>query len=152
MFKSSIYTVAIISLMGASVAQAQTFTFKSTDSNDPKVIGGVGVDGKDYVAASWSGTSNVKNADGTSYKSSFSCMSMTQPPNSQIFETHVVCDMTSPRGNASMVFGCIPLNAEKTEMNCMGGMSGKSGTYKDRSGTITTHITGNGSSGTGQWN
>ncbi|NNC35814.1 MAG: hypothetical protein HKO02_00035 [Hyphomonadaceae bacterium] len=152
MIKTSIYSIAIISLLGATAAHAETFTYKSIESSEPKVIGGVGQSGADYYASSWSGTTDVKNADGTSYKSSFTCMSMTQPPNSQIFATHVVCDMTSPRGNASMVFGCIPLNAEKTEMNCMGGMSGKSGTYQDRSGTITAHITPDGNSGTGQWN
>lgn len=152
MLKKTLYTTLAISVLSASVAHAEMFTYSSADNNDRKVIGGVGASGAEYFAASWSGTTDVKNDDGTSYKSSFSCMSMTQPPNSQIFETHVVCDMTSPRGNASMVFGCIPLNPEKTEMNCMGGMSGKSGSYKDRAGTITAHITPKGNTGTGQWN
>lgn len=151
MLKTTLYTTLAIALLGATTAHAQPFTFKSPPS-DAKVIGGVGADGTDYIGAQWSGTSDVKNADGTSYKSSHTCMSMTQPPNGRIFESHVICDMNSAKGNASMVFGCIPLNAEKTEMNCMGGMTGKSGSYKGRNGTISVHITPTGSNGTGQWN
>ena len=151
MIKHTFYTTLAVLALGASNAYAQSFTFESPPA-EPVIVGGVGSSGAEYFASHWSGKTKVKDEDGTTYDSSYTCISMTQPPNSNIFASNVVCDMHSPKGTASLVFGCVPLNAEKTSMNCMGGMSGKTGSYKDRNGTISSHNTPTGTTGTGQWN
>ena len=140
----------IIVFAGLGVANAQTFAFEGT-SSEPTRVGGIGPDHADYDASYWSGVTNVVVANGEKFKSAFTCISMEQPPSANIFDSHVACDSKSANGAFSGIFGCYPLNQEKTELSCVGGLSGKAGAYENRSGAMTIHVKGTVSKGVGQW-
>lgn len=127
-----------------------SFTFEST-SNELTQIGGDGSKDNPYMGAHWTGTSVGKLANGQETSSSFSCVSMTQPPNNSIFMMHMVCDITQESGSYSAVMGCQPLSDDAPNFSCIGGLRGKTGVFEGRRGSITNHAMGPKSSGTGQW-
>ncbi len=64
-----------------------------------------------------------------------------------------VCDVSQgDMVTSSVLFGCNYINEEKTESNCVGGLIGKDGDYKGKSGTIAWHGTADGAAGAGHWN
>ena len=150
MIKSALYVTFTMMLMGFSTAQAETFTYMSKTDNTT-IVGGVGPDGGDYVGTYSTGSGTSTSSDGKVAKSTSTCVSMKQPANSNIFASHVACDVTSADFTFSVVYGCNPLNKEATEMSCVGGLTGKSGKYEGKYGSITFHGKGGVGSGTGQW-
>lgn len=147
----TILTLALAStVLGFGTAHAQSFTYESKSST-PTVVGGVGPAGQDYVGAYWTVKTTAKNSDGSTTKGNSICVSMSQPPNSQIFDSHVACDVTASDGTFSVVFGCTVMNAETGETSCVGGMAGKTGKYTGATGNIVSHNKSGKSTGTGQW-
>ena len=150
MIKSIMYLVLTAAVIGIGTAQAQTFTFESK-SDDAIVVGGVGPQGAGYVGTYGTGSSVATNADGSKNKSTSKCISMMQPPNNQMFDAHVACDVTSDTGSFSLIAGCTVLNRESNEMSCVAGLTGKTGDLEGRSGAASWQAKGNISKGTGQW-
>ena len=150
MIKSTIYLTFVMLVLGVGAANAQTFTFEGK-GDEPTVVGGVGPKGDTYIGTYGTGNEVAINADGSKVKSTSKCVSMTQPPNANIFDAHVVCDVSGTDGTFSIVAGCNSTNAEAREMNCVGGMTGKTGELEGRSGTISWRAKGDVSKGTGQW-
>lgn len=140
--------IALAALAVSSAASGQTFTYNSTSTAPSTVVGGVAPDGRAFGAQALSGTSDIMMA-GKASKSSFKCVSMTQPANDQIFNVHMICDVAAPDGNFTSAWGCSILGKE--EMSCIGRLLGQTGAYAKRSGSITSHGMGTMSSGTGQW-
>ncbi len=140
---------ACLALASAGTARAQSFTYQSQADAPTVTVGAPGPDGKPFGAAVFSGTSDGVIVGGTKTKANFKCVSMSQPPRDSIFMTHMICDITSADGNYTVIFGCNQLGPE--ENSCVGGLTGKTGIYAARRGTVTGHSIGTKSSGTGQW-
>jgi len=130
-------------------AWAQTFTFVST-SEAPVTLGATTPEGS-VAGAYWTGASTATQADGTVNKSTFTCVSTSQPPRDSIFMVHGVCDGTGAEGDYTVYSGCNIMDADAGEMSCVGGLIGKSGEYEGRRGVLTIHSKGGDSVGTGQW-
>lgn len=150
MMKTILTLTLVSTVFGFSTAQAQSFTYESKDDT-PTVVGGVGPAGQDYVGAYWTAKTTAKNSDGSITKGKSVCVSMSQPPNSQIFDSHAACEVTATTGTFSVVFGCTLINAETGETSCAGGMTGKTGEFAGRRGNLTSHSKSEKSTGTGQW-
>jgi hypothetical protein len=126
------------------------FTFEST-SEAPVSVGGISPTGARYGGNYLTGTSKAKYENGKMTTSKYTCISMTQPPTDAIFKVHMMCDVDEAGNTFTAVMGCQFLKADGSEMSCIGGMQGKTGAYKGRSGSMTNHSTGSKASGTGQW-
>ena len=150
MMKTILTLTLASAVLGFGSAHAQSFTFESK-SSDPTVVGGVGPAGQDYIGAYWNAKTTAKNSDGSITKGKSVCVSMSQPPNSQIFDSHAACEVTATTGTFSVVFGCTLINAETGETSCVGGMAGKTGEFAGRRGNLTSHNKSEKSTGTGQW-
>jgi len=150
MIKSILTAAVILPFLAATTAHAQNFTYESS-ANDPLIVGGIGPSGNDYLGAYWTSENTTQLDDGTTRKSNSVCVSMRQPPNNQIFDSHIACEVTVSDGTFSAVFGCTLLDAKTNEMSCVGGLRGKSGAYKGKMGTITNYVKNGSSKGTGQW-
>ncbi len=149
--------IAALAMIGATAptsASAQagnvTFTFSST-SNAPTMLGGDGKNGVPYSGQHWTGSSTGKTSTGATTKTSFSCVSMTQPPTDTLFQAHMLCDITAADGGYSATMGCQFIDMAKGEVSCIGGLYGTSGAYTGKRGSITNHAKGSASTGTGQW-
>lgn len=138
----------IAALMIPASAMAQNFTYETneTDSTD---IGAPNPDGPSYFGSHSTGTSTRTNADGTKVKGKFECIAMSQPPG--IFKMHSICNMEEKDGNFSAVFGCNPMNEDGSEISCVGGMRGKTGTHEGKTGSMTFHGKDGSGKGTGNW-
>jgi hypothetical protein len=150
MIKSTVYIATAILALGFGSANAQTFNFESKNDT-PVVVGGIGPDAGSYIGTYVTGSGVSTYADGSKLKSKSKCVSMMQPPNGGIFAVHVACDVTGEAAVFSVAAGCNFMNKEKTETSCVGGLKGKTGELKDRTGSITWHTKGGTSKGTGQW-
>jgi hypothetical protein len=139
--------VAAISL--AAPAAAQTFTFQS-EGKPSTTITIPGPEGKPYGAAAFNGSGSTTWADGKKTTYTYTCISMSQPPNNSIFQSHMMCDVVAPDGTFAATFGCNAMAAD--EMGCVGGLTGKSGAYANKRGGLTSYGKGMKSWGTGQWN
>ena len=150
MMKTILTLTLASAVLGFGTAHAQSFTFESK-SSDPTIVGGVGPSGQDYVGAYWTSRNTAKFSDGSTLKSKSVCVSMAQPPNGEIFDSHTACEITASNGTFSAVFGCTNINAETGETSCVGGMTGKTGDYVGARGNATIHTKQGKSTGTGQW-
>ena len=146
--------MAISALAGASSAMAQpaadTFTFTSQSNNEVNV-GNDGTGSVPYFGGYFVGTSQTALADGTNIAGNYTCVSMSQPPTDKLFDVHMLCDVTDSQGSYSATFGCTIIDAATNNWSCIGGLSGESGAYEGRFGTLTNHSIGNAATGTGQW-
>jgi hypothetical protein len=149
MLRATFAFAALSAVLFASSASAQSFTFQSQADNPAMSVSSTGPDGKPYGASAVAGTGETSWADGKKSKYSYKCISMSQPPRDAIFMAHMMCDVTAPDGTFAVTFGCNAMSAD--EMGCVGGLSGKSGAYSGRRGSLTSHGKANKSNGTGQW-
>lgn len=133
--------------LGAASAQSFTFSSVSDETTNLGATTPAGTVGGAY----WTGTTTAAYADGTETVSSFTCVSMTQPPRDAIFMMHGVCDLTAEDGTFTSYMGCNVLSEDPMEMGCVGGLTGKTGAYEGRGGSFTLHAKGETSAGTGQW-
>lgn len=135
----------------SSSAFAEKFTYESTG----EVTGQVGIPGPgDAIigGTSQSGTTNMVWASGKKESNGYSCISMTRPP-SELFAVQGICNAKNKAGDEyGVLFGCNYTNAERTESNCVGGLTGMSGALAGKNGSISWHGSVAGASGTGQWN
>lgn len=145
-----ILSAAALSLM-ATAAQAQTFTFQSTQTK-AVATGSTAPDGTPFGGLFQTGTQVITMAGSKQVSETFTCIGSTQPPRDAVFQFSTVCDSTGPSGDASSVWGCNFLNRERTEVACVGGIYGRSGSYAAKRGTVTWHGVNGSGSGTGQWN
>lgn len=152
MKKSTLPITLLAIMLTCGTASAQSFTYQSSQTKST-VVGGVGPTGTEAMGAYVEGKTNIVNADGTKTKSSFACVSMANPNNSKIFDTHMACDVTASDGTFSLVIGCQVISEDGSKTSCVGGMKGKTGAYKDRYGNFSQYSTdGEGNSkGSGQW-
>jgi hypothetical protein len=136
--------------LSATAAQAQTFTFQSSQTK-AVTTGATAPDGTAFGGLYQTGTQVVTVA-GKQVSESWTCIGTTQPPRDAVFHFSTVCDTTGPSGDTSSVWGCNFLNRERTEVACVGGIYGRSGSYASKRGTVTFHGVNGSGSGTGQWN
>lgn len=142
----------IAAALAASAANAQTVTFTTKDNEGRKEVGTVSPEGVPVMGAYWTGTANTVWAGGKKTKDAYTCVSTTQPPRDAIFAMHLVCDSTGSDGTFTSTWGCNPLNAEATEVGCVGGFMGKTGAYAGKRGSGSFHGKADGSGkGAGQW-
>lgn len=135
-----------------TAANAQMFTFTTKDNDGRKELGTTSPEGAPIMGAYWTGVGNTTWADGKKMKDSYSCVSTTQPPRDAVFAVHLICDSASTDGTFSSTWGCNPLNAEGTEVGCVGGFIGKTGAYAGKRGSASFHGKADGTGkGAGQW-
>jgi len=135
----------------ATAAQAQTFTFQATQTK-AVTTGTTAPDGSNFGGLYQTGTQVVTTADGKKTNENWTCIGSTQPPRDAVFHFSTVCDSSGSSGDASSVWGCNFINRERTEVACVGGIYGRSGSYAGKRGTMTWHGVNGSGSGTGQWN
>jgi len=141
---------AIALVSSASSVQAQNFTFNAV-ANPGVTVGGPDFRGDPVVGTYWTGTSTVTWADGTKTTDKYTCISTTQPINDKLFDAHTVCDGSSTEGTYSSVWGCQITSKDGMNMGCLGGLTGRTGKYAGKGGTITFMGRGGSGSGTGTW-
>ena len=137
-------------------AHAETFSFTSTSEVTSQVS--IPLANGVMAGSAWikGNSSRVSSKTGES-TSTFVCASHTNRP-SELYNLVNMCDVTEKDGGTfGILAGCNFLNKERTESNCIGGLFGKTGVYKDRRGTISWHIKQNAegkaaSTGAGVWN
>ncbi len=141
---------AIMLAASATAASAQSFTFDATDDGAAVTVGGARPDGSPFGGRMWKGKS-VGDIGGKKVSTTYTCVSLSQPPNDSIFSAHAVCDVTAPDGTYSLLMGCNFHNKEATIVSCLGGSFGKTGAYVGKAGNITLYTKGGKTTGTGQW-
>jgi hypothetical protein len=134
----------------ASTAQAQNFTYSSA-ANPATTVGGPDYRGNPVVGSFWTGTSTVTWADGKKTTEKYTCISTTQPVSDKVFDMHVVCDGSGADGTYSSIWGCQFTSKDRMSMACFGGMTGRTGKYAGKGGTMTFMGRGGSGSGTGTW-
>ena len=145
----SILLGATALLLASGAASAQTFSFTTT-SDTPTAVG-TSNGAVTVGAAYWTGATETTMADGTVMSSTSTCVSMLQPANSGLFASHGVCDGTGESGTYTAYMGCNPMNAEGTEMTCVGGLIGTGGDFEGRGGSFTMHVKDGAGTGAGLW-
>lgn len=153
MFKTLLRTSAICAVaFSVTAANAQMLTFTTKDDEGRKELGTTSPEGVPVMGAYWTGAASSTWADGKKTKETYSCVSTTQPPRDAVFAVHLICDSVGPDGAFTSTWGCNPLNAGGTEMGCVGGFYGKSGSYAGKRGSATFHGKADGAGkGAGQW-
>ncbi|NNC37866.1 MAG: hypothetical protein EX271_03005 [Acidimicrobiales bacterium] len=150
MKKSTLTLTLLATVLVCGTAQAESFTYEATQTSF-KTIGGVGPDGTQYVGGYAEGESTAVREDGRKTKSTFVCVSTSQPPNAKIFDYHMMCDITEGESSFSAVFGCQINSEDGSESSCVGGMTGKTGDYAGRRGNVSSYGKDGTSKGSGQW-
>lgn len=141
---------AIVLFAGSGTALAQNFAFDAV-ANTPTTVGGPDFRGNPVVGSYWTGTSTVTWADGKKTTDKYTCISSTQPANDKVFDAHTVCDGGNAEGTYMMIWGCQFTSKDLMSMACFGGMTGRTGKYAGRGGTISYMGRGGNGSGTGTW-
>ncbi len=147
--RTIICSAALLAL-GAGTAQAQNFTFDAT-ANPATTVGGPGMNGTIAAATYWTGTTTTTWADGKKSTDKYTCISMTQTSNNKVFDMHTMCDATGADGTYSSVWGCQFTSKDMQNTGCVGGLTGRTGKYAGRGGTITFMGRSGNGSGTGTW-
>lgn len=135
---------------GSSAAQAQNFTYDAA-ANPATTVGGPDFRGNPIVGSYWTGTSTVTWADGKKTTEKYTCISTTQPVADKVFDMHVVCDGSGADGTYSSVWGCQFTSKDMMSTVCFGGLTGRTGKYAGKGGTMTFMGRNGGGSGTGTW-
>lgn len=144
------YALAAAALsLSATAAQAETFTFQATQTK--AVQTGASGAGGAVAGVMSTGTQNITMADGKKVTETYTCIGSTTPPRDSVFQFNTVCDATGPNGDNTSYWGCNFIAPERNEIACVGGLIGKTGSYKGRRGTVTFHGVGGSGPGTGQW-
>lgn len=131
-----ILAMAGLTTLMTGTANAETFSFTSSAEVTNQVM--MTLPNGAVAGAVWvNGKSEATNSKRGKITSTFACGSSTNPP-SDLFHTRQFCEVTEEDGSAFGIFsGCNFLNKERSEQNCVGGLVGKTGVYKDRRGTIS---------------
>jgi hypothetical protein len=149
MKRSLLALAALCVALGSTSAQAATFTWEST--NEPgTAVGTTRADGVPFMGLMWKGKSDTMMG-GKKIASTFTCISMSQPENDSIFNSHVICDVSASDGNYTLIGGCTPQDKAMTKTSCVAGLYGKTGVYAGKRGNLTSLGSNTAASGTGQW-
>lgn len=148
-FSKLAFVVSAIAFAATGVS-AQNFTYDSADAT-AMAVGGPDYRGNPVVGTHSTGTSTITWADGTKTVDKYTCIGTTQPVNDRIFDVHTICDGGNSEGTYSAVFGCQFLSKDLQAIGCLGGLTGRTGKYAGRGGTITFSGKGGKGSGTGTW-
>jgi hypothetical protein len=147
-------TIMLAAAMAAGLAfgaQAETFTFTSSGTGTASVVT-PGPNGT-VRAAGVSANKGVTMYGARAMATESTCAGWPSQPG-DLFASHGMCTFSDASGAGYIRFGCNPAK-EANEENCVGGLWGTAGAYKDRSGSMAWHAKGNGGSGTsvgaGQW-
>ncbi|MEQ1867657.1 MAG: hypothetical protein ABL996_23790 [Micropepsaceae bacterium] len=142
-------------LASTAVASAEAFTFTSTGTVTNQV-GAPGPGGRPIGATFSNIESQTTWASGKKSSSKGTCGAWSAPPGGGI-TTSGACSLTGPDGNFSASFACASLNDKNTMANCWGSLTGTSGMFQGKGGTISWRATqsadgkSNTSVGSGQW-
>lgn len=138
----------VVVVMFSGLAQADTFTF----TNKMKVETQISIpfsDGSTMFAVRESGSGKSVTSSGKEISTSIVCFSMSMPP-SDLFDARHVCEVSSKQGVYGATGSCQTTGEE--EGICWGAMIGKTGTFKERTGTYTTQGKKGQGRGVAQWN
>ena len=148
-------TVASAALvLGASTANAQSFTYDVTWEPVDGVGGMMGPDGYQGFGGVVNGTYTTSFSDGTESSGTVKCVGMDQPDNG-LFDIHMSCSISDANGStSSSVYGCNYLGepGPDTALGCVGGIQAREGEAAGMNGGLTMHwYSETKASGTGQW-
>ena len=129
---------------------AQNFTYNSADSTST-AVGGPDMRGNQVAGTYTTGTSNVTWADGSKTVDKYTCIGTTQPSHDKLFDVHTICDAGNSDGTYTAVFGCQFVSKDMKAIGCVGGLTGRTGKYAGKGGTITFSGRGGSGAGTGTW-
>jgi hypothetical protein len=129
---------------------AQNFTYSSADSTST-AVGGPDMRGNPVAGTYTTGTSTVTWADGTKTVDKYTCIGTTQPSNDKVFDAHTICDAGNSDGTYTAVFGCQFTSQDRLSTSCVGGLTGRTGKYAGKGGTITFGGRSGKGAGTGTW-
>jgi hypothetical protein len=135
---------------GATGLSAQNFTYDSADATST-AVGGPDMRGHPVVGTHTTGTSTVTWPDGKKTVDKYTCIGTTQPSNNKIFDVHTICDAGNADGTYTAVFGCQYVSKDMLSIGCVGGLTGRTGKYAGKGGTITFGGRSGSGSGTGTW-
>lgn len=142
-------------LASTAVASAEAFTFTSTGTLTNQV-GAPGPMGRPTGATFANVESKTTWASGKTTTSKGTCATWTAPPGGGI-TTNGACALSEPDGGFAASFACASLDDKNTKANCWGALSGTSGKYQGKGGTISWRATlsadgkTNTAIGSGQW-
>lgn len=137
---------ALIAALLAAPSMALAGTATYTTSGGPETTTG----NSNYQGSFQKGTMTVTFSDGTSVDENWTCIGVSQPPNSKIFDFHFACDASGPKGSYSMIFGCNAIGKDGAQ-GCVGGLNGKTGSYEGKGGSTTWSGKAGNGMGTMQW-
>jgi hypothetical protein len=150
------FTTAFLLCAAAGMANAETFTFKSTSHtlNSISIATGTGTN----IGAGFNeGESQVVYSSGQKATSKTKCAGWSAPVGSQ-FTDEGVCTLTEGANEqSSIAFSCIA-DMKAGAADCWGALRGTAGRNKGKTGTISWHQTNNpdgnvgAAAGTGMWN
>ncbi|WP_164156825.1 hypothetical protein [Sandarakinorhabdus rubra] len=147
--KSPIFgMMALVCVASASVAGAQSFTYTSNSNPPTTMVGGAPAGAAPFGASAWTGTTELM-MEGKKIASTFTCIAMSQPEKSKIFDSHMICNGGDATGTWTSVWGCNGQQA--TGMGCWGGLFGQTGVYANRRGVLSGSGKGTMQMGTGHW-
>ena len=126
-------------LATTAVASAEAFTFKGTGTLTSQV--GAPGPGGGPIGTSMATVENETTwASGKKTTNKGTCGTWSAPPGGGI-TNNGACMLSGPDGAFSVSFACASLNDKNTVANCWGGLTGTSGTLKDKSGTASWRVT-----------
>lgn len=140
-------SLAAFAVTGVS---AQNFTYNSADST-ATAVGGTDMRGNPVAGTYTTGTSAVTWADGTKTLDKYTCIGTTQPSHDKVFDVHTICDVGNGDGTYLAVFGCQFSSKDRLSTGCVGGLTGRTGKYAGKAGTITFGGRSGKGAGTGTW-
>ena len=147
---SKLAIVASVVALAATGLSAQNFTYDSADTT-ATAVGGPDMRGTPVVGTYTTGTSTVTWPDGKKTVDKYTCIGTSQPSNDKIFDAHTICDAGNADGTYTAVFGCQFLGKDMLSTGCVGGLTGRTGKYAGKGGTITFSGRSGKGSGTGTW-
>lgn len=144
--------LAATGLLASAGVSAQSFTYE-VDIAPPTFVGGLGPDGSYGRGGTTGGPYTTTLANGDTATGTLTCVGMDQPPSTSLFAVHLACDAVATDGSTrtSVLYGCNPIGEDDGPLSCVGGIEGKTGPNAGRRGSVTLHLRGENSVGTGQW-
>jgi hypothetical protein len=143
-------------LAATAAAHAEPFSFTGTGQVTNEVQA-VGPQGRPVGASFATTESQTRWASGKKSSSKGTCANWTVPPSGGITSNGACVLTDSDGGMFSLSFACAAADAKNTMANCWGGMTGTSGAYQGKTGTISWRIKvgadgkSSMSAGSGQW-
>lgn len=142
-------------LASTAIASAESFTFTSTGQVTNQV-GATGPMGRPVGTTISTIESKVTWASGKKTTAKGTCGTWSAPPGGGI-TNNGACTLADEDGAFSAFFACASLDEKNTMANCWGQLSGTSGAYQGKSGTVSWRATqsadgkSNSAIGSGQW-